>query len=517
MEVSMCCNCNNENINRREFLGLAAAGIAGASLGMPSSLFSIEDIGEWDPYEPMINTGKKLTIQPLLRHQVETYRPQTSWRNWGGVHTEETAREEVERITKELAKLARDADFPLEIMPVVKATSNEEAMRVRDRKNIDVMLLYAAGAGMLDPCISGERHNIIFVRHRSGPVYDWYENAHNRFLRVGGRNFEYDTFRNFAGTDYNDVVVDDYGDILYRLRALYGVKNFLGKRIVALGGAGGKGCPQAPRVAKEKFGIDIINVSYENLEERIKSVKANRKLISKAEQWTEKYLSMPHTTLITKKEFVKNCFILYALFKDCMHENNATAFTISGCMRTVMPISETAACLTLSLLNDEGYLAFCESDFAVIPSGILLHYVSGGKPVFLHNPTFPHKGMVTCAHCTAPRRMDGKNYEPAEIVTHYESNYGATPKVEMPLGKEITLINPDCSQKVWLGFKGTVDRNPYYPICRCQYDVLINGDWKKLIREIKGSHWMMVYDDHLKEMEYAVHKIGLDWLNISET
>ena len=47
-------------------------------------------------------------------------------------------------------------------------------------------------------------------------------------------------------------------------------------------------------------------------------------------------------------------------------------------------------------------MAFCESDFVIIPAGVLLHYVAG-KPVFLHNSTFPHDGIVTCAHCTAPR------------------------------------------------------------------------------------------------------------------
>ena len=65
-----------------------------------------------------------------------------------------------------------------------------------------------------------------------------------------------------------------------------------------------------------------------------------------------------------------------------------------------------AACLSLGLLNDEGYAAFCESDFVVVPAGIFLRYLTG-KPVFMHNSTFPHGGMVTCAHCTAPRRMDG--------------------------------------------------------------------------------------------------------------
>ena len=91
-----------------------------------------------------------------------------------------------------------------------------------------------------------------------------------------------------------------------------------------------------------------------------------------------------------------------------MDEAETDAITINDCMGTIMGMSETTACLPLSLLNDDGYLAFCESDFVVIPSGILLHYISG-KPVFLNDPTYPHDGMVTLAHCTAPRKMDGED------------------------------------------------------------------------------------------------------------
>ena len=85
---------------------------------------------------------------------------------------------------------------------------------------------------------------------------------------------------------------------------------------------------------------------------------------------------------------------------------------------TIMPMAEASACMTLSLFNDAGYLAFCESDFVVIPAGILLANISG-KPVFLNDPTYPHDGLITLAHCTAPRRMDGKAYEPARILTHF--------------------------------------------------------------------------------------------------
>jgi hypothetical protein len=184
-------------------------------------------------------------------------------------------------------------------------------------------------------------------------------------------------------------------------------------------------------------------------------------------------------------------------------------------MSTVIPMAETTACMPLSWLNDEGLLAFCESDFVIIPAGILLHYICG-KPVFLHNSTFPHKATVTCAHCTAPRRMDGARYEPAKIMTHYESDYGAAPKIEMPLGQQVTFIDPEYSTGRWLGFTGTVRSNPCHEICRSQQDVEIHGDWKKLLGEVRDSHWVMVYGDHLKPLAYAARKIGVQWVELGE-
>ena len=115
--------------------------------------------------------------------------------------------------------------------------------------------------------------------------------------------------------------------------------------------------------------------------------------------------------------------------------------------------------MPLSWLNDEGYIAFCESDFVIVPPGILLHYIAG-KPVFMHNSTFPHKAIVTCAHCTAPRRMDGKRYEPVRIMTHYESDFGAAPKVEMPIGQQVCAISPEYAHRPLGRHQGHRPRQP---------------------------------------------------------
>ena len=102
-------------------------------------------------------------------------------------------------------------------------------------------------------------------------------------------------------------------------------------------------------------------------------------------------------------------------------------------------------------------------------------------------------------------------------MTHYESDYGAAPKVAMPIGQEVTFIDPEYSTTRWLGFKGIVKANPFYQICRSQQDVEIQGDWQKLRKEARDSHWMMVYGDYLREIGFAARKLGLEWVNVSET
>jgi L-fucose isomerase-like protein len=313
-----------------------------------------------------------------------------------------------------------------------------------------------------------------------------------------------------ARLSVHDVVVDDAEELLWRLRAFYAAKNFRGSKIVALGGAAGKYAGEAPRFAHERFQLDIVEASYADLDKRLRSTFQDRARMAQAEKWADRYLALPSTSLETDKKFVVNAFVLYVLFKDLMRESQAAAFTINSCMGTIMPMAETTACLTLGLLNDEGLLAFCESDFVIIPAGIFLRYLTG-RPVFLHNSTFPHNAMVTCAHCTSPRRMDGVRYEPTRVLTHYESEYGAAPKVEFPKGQPLTCISPEYATGRWVGIQGVVESNPFYPVCRSQQDVRILGNWQKLLGEVRDSHWVMAYGDYLREIGYAAPRLGVTW------
>lgn len=498
---------------RRGFLRVTALGAVG-SAAWPASSESVNPV-HWRPDLPFRRLGRPLKVQPVLMYRLPTPKPQTSWKSWGGIQTESAVAEEVSRITQELQQLRRRADFQLDVRPVLRMTAEEGANKLAESDH-DLTLVYACtgGGNLLRACCSAKPDTIVFVRHRSGPVYYWYEALSTAYLRTG-QVPDGNAGESSAGNLHvDDVVVDDTDELLWRLRALAAVHSTRGTRIVALGGPWGKYAPDAPDVARRRFGLEIVDVSYADFGRRLRELRADKALAADAEEWTRRYLALPRTRLATERQFVVNAFILYVAFKELLEKHSSTVFTIKSCMGTIIPMSETTACLTLGLLNDEGLIAFCESDFVIIPAGLLLRHVSG-KPVFLHNSTFPHKGTVTCAHCTCPRRLDGRRYEPARIVTHYESEYGAAPKVEMPIGKTLTFIDPQYSSTRWIGFTGKVRANPNYAICRSQQDVEINGQWRKLINEVRDSHWAAVYGDCLFEASYAARKFGIAFETLS--
>ena len=146
----------------------------------------------------------------------------------------------------------------------------------------------------------------------------------------------------------------------------------------------------------------------------------------------------------------------------------------------------------------------------VIPSGILLANISG-KPQFLNDPTYPHDGVITLAHCTGPRKMDGKTLEPARILTHFESDYGAAPKVEMRKGQMTTNIVPDFKAERWVGLAGRDRRRPVPAHLPRPDRHPLQVRQPRLAERMPGFHWMTCYGDYVKELGYALKRVGIQW------
>jgi hypothetical protein len=507
-----CCNGNHGKISneltRRKFVKVTGTSVLG-TVAMSGLSWSSLIAGQ---------TGEKFTIQrkplivkPIFTYEIPTRRDQTSWRNWGGILTEKDAAEEAARIQGELKALSSQTDFPVHFLPVANVRKSQDLNNIGDLESSDVFLIYASGGGMnIFETLNEMGKNIIFFcRHKSGPVYLWYEIISPRFLRNHTDKLA------VKKIDENDVVIDNQEELLWRLRALGGLKNTLNSKILAIGGPGAWSQPVEVvlKTVKEKFKLDIQTVSYEELGRLITEARSDNSVITRAASLAGKYLQVTGTKLETKRQFVENCFVLEDILERIMEKFNCRAVTINNCMGTIMPLAETSACLTLSLLNDAGYLAFCESDFVVIPSGILLANITG-KPVFLNDPTYPHDKLITLAHCTAPRRMDGKNLAPARILTHFESDYGAAPKVEMLIGQTVTNIIPDFGFSRNVGLLGKIVENPFLDICRSQIDISFDCDSKTVAEQMRGFHWITAYGDYIREIGYALNKLEIKFDNL---
>ena len=202
---SGCCGCAShaDGMDRRAFF----ASIGGSALGA-SVLAGCATTGAGKgtvaaaPRMAPVRKTKTLTVQPVLTWRPHERHEQTSWRPWGGLHTEADVAEELKRIQTELDTLRAKAEFPLEIRPLARVAEEEEAGPLVNG-DADVMLIYGAGAE-LEPLISEKRHNLVFVRHKSGPVYLWYEIVSPLTLRKAVDELGQ------PGLQPEDVIVDDY-------------------------------------------------------------------------------------------------------------------------------------------------------------------------------------------------------------------------------------------------------------------------------------------------------------------
>jgi hypothetical protein len=419
---------------------------------------------------------RTLVVKPIFTYPLPLRQQQTSWRAWGGIQTEEDVAREAVRIEQELDHLKAAADFPLNFLPLAKVRGVEQLKAVRDIASADALLFYSAGDGAGDLMAEVNwidavgKDAVFFVRHRSGPLYYWYEGAMARFLHQHTDLQATKTIRN------KDIVVDRMDEVLWRLRALCGLRTTVGSRIVVVGWPELADWPpdEIMDPVRRLWKLEIHPVSFKALGKLISAAAGDSKTVALARRCAEAYLKLPETKLETDVGFIHRAFLLEQVLWALMKEADCRAITVAGCMSAVMQIAQTTACVPLSTLNDAGYLALCEADFGAIPAAMLLGNISG-LPTFMNAPTYPHEGVITLGHCTAPRKMDGKTRAPVRILTHFESDYGAAPRVEMPVGQKVTMVVPDFASKRYLGLSGQVESNPFLAICRTQLDIRLNA------------------------------------------
>jgi hypothetical protein len=151
-----------------------------------------------------------LKVQPVFNCDIYQRKPATSWRVTRAIQDEQELRDEQQKIRRDLATMASSADFLLDISPLVTVRNVEQGVAL-GKKSHDVLIMYAArrDGPVIEALDSLDKRSLMFVRHRSGPLYYVYIGAHAHFLRKAR-----DEFRQ-PGMDVHDIVVDEHAELLW--------------------------------------------------------------------------------------------------------------------------------------------------------------------------------------------------------------------------------------------------------------------------------------------------------------
>jgi hypothetical protein len=62
-----------------------------------------------------------------------------------------------------------------------------------------------------------------------------------------------------------------------------------------------------------------------------------------------------------------------------------------------------------------------------------------------------------------------------------------------------------------MGLVGTIKDSPFLPICRDQIDVKYEVPDQVVAERMPGFHWMTCYGNYMKEIGYAIRRVGIKW------
>lgn len=216
-------------------------------------------------------------------------------------------------------------------------------------------------------------------------------------------------------------------------------------------------------VVKERLGIDLIDISIEEL---FDDLPTNKSIYAGLERIIETY---------QLQGFTLRCFELIERLND-------------------------TGCLSLARLNAAGYVAGCEGDVPAMLSMAIVRSLFGVSG-FLANPATvnPETGELLFAHCTIPLDM----VERYELDTHFESGVGTGVRGFMKQGP-VTVFKVSGDLKRHFIAEGRLVMSLALPnMCRTQQVIQLSDRMQAhyFLSDPIGNHHIILPGHHRDELE----------------
>jgi hypothetical protein len=308
----------------------------------------------------------------------------------------------------------------------------------------------------------------------------------------------------------------DYGDIARAVALLRVPARMRQSKIVLIGPAAGTDPACKAAQVAQRLGAAVVPVTVQQTVEEHDAVDLKAAQAEAEQHWikTAKKIVEP-----SREEIVKSARMYLAL-RNIMIRENARALTIK-CLGGIPIQTIGYPCLAFSKLNDLGLVGACEADMDSTLTMMMFGYAFG-KPGFISDPLFDvAKNAVIHAHCLAPTKMDGPagRRAPFSIRTHRDDSKGASLKVELRIGQEITcakLVNLD----TMLVSAGKITEVPEFDDRGCRTQIVTRvADARGMLRNWGGGvlqkegmmtllHRVVFYGNHVADVRELTTLMG---------
>ena len=468
------------NLDRREFLQLAAAGCAVSLSGSNLVTFGAASAGS-RLVSPGCRGSKVKVARIYIGIRNNLYWPQPNLDLAKEVRFYES---QFAELKNELA----DVDFVVDELVTGVEQLQPLRKRLQDADGILVIHLTMGINSILDEILKLGNFTMVFARPYSG--HEWIKLGELRKQPVGAK--------------MDCVLTSDFKQLAAAMRPFRAVHHLREAKILNLAERSSKTRAAYVDSIRQKFGTEIRVIDLKRVLAAYEAVSDNDAK-AEAERWirgAEKVVEP------SRDNIVRSCRLALA-FEKVLDEENATVMTADCYGSMFEPLCRKYAfpCIGFTRLNNMGLGGICESDLQSAMTHIIYQGLSG-RPGFISDPTIDEScNCAILAHCLGTTRMDGPagpaaSYKLRSIMERQE---GTVAQVQMHPGRKVTqarMIGSD----LLIYFTGEIVGTPVSLEddrgCRTKIAVKVDGDIEKLWRNWShGLHRVTCYGDITKDLE----------------
>jgi hypothetical protein len=389
----------SEQMNRREFLGVGAAGAGAVLLGTQWAAAQGE-AADWPPKLP-----------PAKIYKIYIGRT-------GGIYLSRPT-EEVAKFDRYLANLQyKLGDVEFIGGDMVPATSVDEVLPKLEGAD-GVLMFHLCGHGgdaplqAMSKIVDKGLPTVVFSQPFSGHGWMFFPPWAKQGKKVVL----------LPSSDWSD---------LDKVVGLMRVGPHLAKtRILVIRGPQGTAAACSAEQVKAKLGVEMVPVTVEETIQAHQAVSLRDAEAEAQQYWISKARKIVEPT---RDEIISSARY-YLAIQRMMMEKGARAVTSSNCMG-----EPAKGCFTFSKLGDQGLVGACEGDMDSTLTMLIFGYAFG-VPGFISDPVFDTASdALIHFHCTCATKMAGPKSKrlPFNIRTQTDSDKGVALEVQMPLGQDVT-------------------------------------------------------------------------------